>query len=342
MATETAARSLLRRPVREARRLPRGFAVALAVVSLALAAVGCGSSESTGTATGAGTGTDGETVTVTHAYGTTQVPVNPTRVVSLDTQWTDVLAALGHTPVAYITDANVPDDFPWRDAELREAGTLHATTALPFEKIAALKPDLIVVTYLADSKAAYDKLAKIAPTIATLGEGTVDTWQDITATAGEVFATSTEADELIADVEGRIEQVKTDLPGLEGRTMAMANYVAGDGIYVVADPGDGSMSLFTQFDMAITPTILDAGNVDQGRVKLSFERIDMLDADLLVLLLNGADPADIAGFADLPAVQSGAVAELDYGDAVGLNTPTPLSIPYVLEKIRPALEQAAA
>jgi iron complex transport system substrate-binding protein len=50
----------------------------------------------------------------------------------------------------------------------------------------------------------------------------------------------------------------------------------------------------------------------------------------------------MAGYDQLPAVRSGAVAVLDYAAVVGLNTPSPLSVPYSLERIRPALEAAAA
>jgi iron complex transport system substrate-binding protein len=41
-------------------------------------------------------------------------------------------------------------------------------------------------------------------------------------------------------------------------------------------------------------------------------------------------------------VQTGAVATVDLAAATALNTPSPLSIPYGLEVIRPALEAAAA
>jgi iron complex transport system substrate-binding protein len=62
---------------------------------------------------------------------------------------------------------------------------------------------------------------------------------------------------------------------------------------------------------------------------------------VLILLTNGADPADIPGYAALPAVADGSVALLDLAAVTGLNTPTPLSIPYSIERVRPALEAAA-
>jgi iron complex transport system substrate-binding protein len=77
-------------------------------------------------------------------------------------------------------------------------------------------------------------------------------------------------------------------------------------------------------------------------VALSFENADLLDADLLLLLTNGADTDDIVGFESRPSVESGAVLDMEYADIVALNTPSAPSIQYVLELITPTLEAAAA
>jgi iron complex transport system substrate-binding protein len=135
--------------------------------------------------------------------------------------------------------------------------------------------------------------------------------------------------------------VAADLPGLGGKTYALANYVPGDAIYVVADPDDGASQFFGQLGLEIDPDLLAIADGASGRVELSLERIDELDADLLVLLTNGAETEDIPGYDALPAFRDDAVAILDVAYVAGLNTPTPLSVPYSLERIRPALEAAA-
>ena len=89
------------------------------------------------------------------------------------------------------------------------------------------------------------------------------------------------------------------------------------------------------------PTRLAIADGASGRVNLSLERIDELDADILFVLTNGTDPDEIPGYANLPAVKSGAVAVMTLAAVSGLNTPSPLSIPYSLDAIRPALEAAA-
>ncbi|MQA01827.1 MAG: hypothetical protein GEV07_03545 [Streptosporangiales bacterium] len=77
-----------------------------------------------------------------------------------------------------------------------------------------------------------------------------------------------------------------------------------------------------------------------ARVSVSTERSDLLRSDLLAFLVNGGDRSDlddITGFDELP----GTVAVLDYATIVGINTPSPLSTPYALQKLRPYLEKTA-
>lgn len=319
----------------------RGILAAITVLGVAVLSAGCGGSGSD-SQTSASDPSDPGSVTVEHHYGTTEVPIRPERIVSLDVQWTDVLAALDAPPVGYLLDPNLDDgNFPWRGDLLEDATGLTATDALPYEQIAALEPDLIVVTYLAPEQADYEQLSAIAPTIAALSDNQVDSWQDIARAAGTVLGTEEDADALIERVEAGVAAVAEELPNLEGKTFALVSYVPGDAFYVVSDPDDGAIVLFAQLGLEISPTILAAGDDVSGRVELSLEQASLLDADVLVLLTNGADPEEIIGYDQLPAVQSGAVALLDYAEVSGLNTPTPLSVPYSLDVIRAALEAAA-
>jgi iron complex transport system substrate-binding protein len=315
--------------------------VAVAVLALA----GCGDSRGSG-GSGGDSGEDAAgssgTVGVDHRYGTTEVPVRPGRIVSLDTQWTDVLLALDAPPIGYLADPNVEGDLPWRGDRLADVTALEATDVLPYEQVAALHPDLIVVTYLATERADYERLSAIAPTIPLLGDSDqVNSWQDIARVAGTVLDVPDAAEALIDEVDGEVAALAGELPGLAGKTYALVSFVRGDAFYVVADPDDGANVVFAQLGLAISPTILDAGDDVAGRVELSLEQASLLDADVLLLFTNGAEPTDISGYDQLPAVTSGAVAVLDYADVAGLNTPTPLSVPYALDLVRPALEAAA-
>lgn len=283
-------------------------------------------------------------VTIAHKYGSTTVDERPQRIVSLDQQWTDVLLALDTVPVGYIGDSYADGPYPWRGDMLASATEIDATNAIPFEQVAALQPDLIVITWQAQDVATYQKLSAIAPTVAALTDATVDPWPDLVAAAGQVLGDEDAAAALTDRVQADVAGVADGLPGLQGKTFTFANVVAGDGIYVLTDPKDGAIELFNQLGLVVPTELATLGaGADGGRVKISFEQSDLLDADLMLLLGNGTDPATvIPGFADFAAVQNGASSIMSYVDIVGLNTPSPLSIPYSLEKIRPALGAAAA
>ena len=286
----------------------------------------------------------GSGVTIEHSYGSTVVPVGVDQIVSLDTQWTDVLTALGTPPSAIGRDPNLEgDSFPWQGDELADATLLEAADAIPYEAIAELQPDLIVATWIVEDESIYDRLSEIAPVIPVLGDDAqVDSWQDMAGVAGQILGIEDEAQALVDEVAGTVSDYAAAHPGLDGKTFALANYVPGDAMYVVADPEDGASVVFADLGMTITPTILDAADDVSGRVTLSLEQTAMLDGDMLLLLPNGSEPAEIPGYDLLPAVQSDAVVVLDYATAVGFNTPTPLSIPYVLDEIEPAATAAEA
>jgi iron complex transport system substrate-binding protein len=315
----------------------------VAVLALGTAACGASGAPTVDGATAASAATAGTgAVTVEHHYGSTEVPAAPQRIVSLGAQWTDVLLALHAPLVGYAADPNVDGGvYPWQAGRLDGVTPIQASDGVPYEQVAALDPDLVVVTFAVQDAGEYERLSAIAPTIPLLGDRQVDRWQDLAAVAGEVLGRPGEAAALVAEVDAAIDTVAADVPGLDGRTYALANYVPGDSLYVVADETDGSHEVFGRLGLSIDPGVVEVADGVSGRAKLSLEQVAILDADVLVLFTNGADTADIQGYAALPAVRADAVAVLGYADVVGLNTPTPLSVPHSLALIRPALEAAA-
>jgi iron complex transport system substrate-binding protein len=208
------------------------------------------------------------------------------------------------------------------------------------EEVAALQPDLIVGTYAIEDQSAYDTFSGIAPTIASVSDAEVDPWQDITEVAGQILGRKSAARRVIDRADAKVRAVSDELPGLRGKTIAFANYYQ-DSFVVLANPDDGANVLFSQLGLGLAPGIVALDSDDTGRVTVSLERIDVLDGDVLAVLTNGDDVSRVPGWDNLPAVRSGAVAELDMNSAIALNTPSPLSIPYGIKAIRPALEAAA-
>lgn len=319
--------------------------VVAALVALAALAA-CGSDD--GTAEGSEDGDraeqqEGYPVTIEHAVGETTIEQRPERIVTLNQQWTDALLALGEQPVAYVLDeANLETEpYPWQEGLLEDAEAITTNGTIPYEEIASYEPDLILANFLVTDESEYETLSEIAPTIPNLSE-VVDDWQDHVEVLGEVLGEPDEAAEVVAEVEGELEAMAEELPGLEGKTFTFANYIEGDGIYVVADPEDGSTGFFTALGMQIAPQVLELEGADVGRVQLSFEQVELLDADFIGILTQGADPSALPGWDNLRAVRNGTVHEFEYTDVVGINTPSALSLPYVMDVVRPTLETVAA
>jgi iron complex transport system substrate-binding protein len=335
------------------RRVVPAFALATALALSAAACGGSGSTDGKASPTTSGENSPGPggesdatgTRTITHQYGATDVEGVPQRIVSLDPQFTDVLLALDVTPAAYVAQTTVGDNgvFPWQGDQLA-AATQISYDGVGFENqdVFNATPDLIVGTYSIENAERYADLTDIAPTIAAPdADREVQRWQDLVTLAGQILDREDDAAELITRVEGEVADRAESLPDLEGKTYTFVNYVPGDALYVVADPEDGASELFGTLGLSINPEALGAADGKTGRAKFSLEQVDLLDSDLILMLANGGDPSDLIGFDGLRAAETGAVFNLSFEEAVALNTPSPLSVPWVLDRLAPALEKVS-
>src|SRR3546814_6415418 len=97
-----------------------------------------GDSPATEPASGDTTGGDeaAGAVTIDHTYGETTIESTPERIVSIDTQWTDVLVALD-APLVADTHAPVPEDglFPWQDEMPESVEEIPVGDSISFEAL---------------------------------------------------------------------------------------------------------------------------------------------------------------------------------------------------------------
>src|ERR671923_237503 len=118
--------------------------------------------------------------------------------------------ALGLTPVG-VTDwfGDQPDAvWPWAQDELRDLGddppeVVGDAETINFERIARLRPDVILALYSGLTDDDYETLSEIAPTVAQ-PDRYPDygiPWEDQTRTIGEVLGRADEADTLVRGVE---------------------------------------------------------------------------------------------------------------------------------------------
>ncbi len=110
---------------------------------------------------------------------------------------------------------------------------------------------------------------------------------------------------------------------------------------------DASVIFFSELGLRLSKRVTGLKqSAIPGRAVISPERLDLLDADVLVLTYNSpAAKSTLESqelFQRIPAVRDGRYVALDLPTALALAFPSALSIPYGLRQVVPQLEQALA
>jgi len=332
---------------------------ALALLLLLLTAgvvAGCGDSErGDGDGDGAATGTTAARgtfpATVRHAFGTTTVPAAPRRIVSVGLTEHDTLLALGWRPVA-ITEwyGNQPGGlWPWARAAMGEARpqVLHSSDGFEFERIAALKPDLIVGTNAGMREADYDKLSALAPTVAAPAGSTgyFSPWDEQVELIAQALGEPEEGRRLVADVRGAFADAAADHPELRGKTVSFSQNGFYDGL-IYSYPDGLNTEFLTYLGLRVEPRVTALADRPGEQVGISAERLDVLDSDVALFATERASDVGallrIPTFRGLSAVRGNRAVFTDGTLAGAMYFMTPLSLRYVVERLPRELARAAA
>ena len=327
----------------------RAFIAALAAVSLAA----CGSTQTPAPAAqqqpASGTSTASAfPVTIEHKFGKTEIRAEPKKVVTLGLTDQEAVLAMGVKPVGVVDwfGERPYGNFPWTSSLwggtqpeiVGERGDFN------FEKIAALKPDVIIAQYQALSQEQYDTVSKIAPTVAQSGKypDFATPWRDMTRTIGQTLGKSAKAEELISGIEAKFAQVRKDNPDFVGKTVAVAD-TTGPGKYAVFAANDPRSVLMTEIGFKI-PDQVKSLTQDGNPVEFGDEKLDLLEADRLIWLTSDdAAPDQIkanAVYQKLKVAQEGRAVFVPYNTppaGAAVTFATVLSIPYALDQVVPLL-----
>jgi iron complex transport system substrate-binding protein len=320
---------------------------ALAVAVLAL--TGCGGTEpAAAPAQSSAPAATGFPVSVEHKYGTTQIAAAPTRVVTLGLSDQDPVLALGVVPVGSIDWFLERPYGKWPWAQPLWAGTTPEIVGerdeYNLEKVAALKPDLIIGLYSGMNKDQYGKLSKIAPTVAqpTGYDDYAAPWQDMTRLAGKALGQEAKANQLIADIDTRLAKLAAEHPEFAGRSVAVVEPYE-PGKYAVFAPTDPKVVLLTKLGFTVPPAIVAAAG-DEYAAEIGSEQLNLVDVDKLVFLTADAttEPTVKADkvYSTLAVAKQNRAVFLPYEEPpIGgaLSFSTVLSIPYALEQLVPLL-----
>ncbi|XVV09814.1 ABC transporter substrate-binding protein [Actinoplanes sp. CA-131856] len=322
----------------------RRRALGALLVGVLLAAGGCGSPEPSPAGRD-----DSFSVTIKHAYGETHLTKKPERVVIVGFKEQDYYLALGTVPVA-IRDwyGDQPSaTWPWAQSYLNGAKpTVLPRAELDYEQIIGLDPDVIVGMSAGLTKEQYDTLAKIAPTVAqpSADDNWAVTWQDMTLKTGQILGKEAEATKLVADLEGRIKDAAGKYPALKGASSVFASGFEGQ-FYVFSPKATGSQVL-TSLGLTMSDEVAKLTDNADEYFTISKERFDLLDVKVAVWSEAASDPlikSLLANplYADKAVHQEGRDVFLGLEANGALSFSSVLSLPYLLDKVVPALATAA-
>ncbi len=332
-------------------------AAAAAVLALALSAcsTGTGAPTDSDSASAAGADSSAFPVSITHVYGTTTITKAPTRVATLGWSDQDFALALGVAPIGAIKitwGGNEKQSTPWYDAALAKLGGAEPTRyddsdGAPIEEIAKLAPDLILATNSGITKDEYTKLSKIAPVVAYPGDAWGTPWQTSLDLVGKALGREKQAEAVRKATEDSIKAAATTFPQTQGKTFIFGSMSPTDNSKIdYYTPLDNRPRLLVDLGMKNAPVIESLSKGSHEFFKsISSEQSATLKSDVFITYTE--TDADMQKFlkdpllGQVPAFTTGGwVSASSKTDALGMSAPSPLSIPWAMEKFVPQIAGA--
>ncbi|ROS78364.1 iron complex transport system substrate-binding protein [Curtobacterium sp. PhB130] len=291
-------------------RFRRVLAAAGAVVAASLVLAGCSSGSSTTSPEASSSSADGQfPVSITTALGTTKIDSQPKRVVALG--WGDAETALelGVQPVGASDWLAFGGDGvgPWLKGAYTKSPKIINTLEPSYEDILKLKPDVILDVKSSGDKDRYAKLSAIAPTVAIPkgAENYLASTKQQTTMIAKALGKVSEGKKLLAGVDDAYAAARKAHPEFQDKTAVIGAYTSeGFGAYASAD----SRATFMQNLGFTIPAKIDQEAGKQFSVHLSDENLDLLNADLTVILpiyVEASAAESDPLFQKVPSVEAG-------------------------------------
>ncbi|MBF4605209.1 iron-siderophore ABC transporter substrate-binding protein [Curtobacterium sp. VKM Ac-2884] len=324
--------------IRSSLRLRRVLAAAGAVVAASLVLAGCASGSSSSESS-SGSSSDGAfPVSITTGLGTTTIDSQPKRVVALG--WGDAETALelGVQPVGASDWLAFGGDGvgPWLKDAYTKSPKIIQTLEPSYEDILKLNPDLILDVKSSGDKDRYDKLSAIAPTVAIPkgGENYLASTEQQTTMIAKALGKESEGKKLLSGLDDAYAAARKAHPDFEGKTAVVGAYSSeGFGAYASTD----SRSSFMKNLGFTIPSAIDKEAGKAFSVTLSDENLDLLDADLTLILPIYVDASKAEAdplFQKVPSVEAGHYIVFDDKDvSSAFSMGTTAAIEWALDKL---------
>ncbi|MBT2729109.1 iron-siderophore ABC transporter substrate-binding protein [Bacillus sp. ISL-75] len=285
-----------------------------------LAACGGGNEAKNGEKNNEAKTTTEKSYTVEHAMGSTTIKGTPKKVVILTNEGTETLLALGVKPVGAV-QSWLGD--PWYEhikKDMDGVEVVGVESEVNVEKIASLKPDLIIGNKLRQEKV-YDQLSAIAPTV--FSETLRGDWKDNFKLYAKALNLEEKGNEVLNAYDTHVEDLKAKLGDKVNQEVSVVRFMAGKSRIYYTDSFSGVLFNQLGFKRAAQQEALFTPDNKLGllAVEVGKEVIPKMDGDLL-FYFTYAPPGDKAAldtakewtndplWKNLNAVKSGHVYEV--------------------------------
>jgi iron complex transport system substrate-binding protein len=225
--------------------------------------------------------------TIKHALGETVLTRKAERTIALGWNSEDTIFALGEAAIAVPHYDFLPGGMaPWNQSDVdRTHPEFLPGSIIDFEKIATLKPDLILAIRSGVGRQDWKRLSQIAPTVVYRSAPWQAGWEEQLDLIGSALGKSGQATDLANDMQVSLQHMMAEHPKLAGRSFIFGSIFRGDpslGIYL---PNDPRVKLLADLGLRIPDSVraLAVENPGSHGTSVSFELLDTLDADLLII-----------------------------------------------------------
>jgi iron complex transport system substrate-binding protein len=215
----------------------------------------------------------------------------PKNIVVLDYGFLDTLDALGVEGIVGIAanggKGNIPEHLKSKYVtdSVADVGSLKS---IDFEKVAAANPDAIFIS--GRQTAFYEELKEITPNVVFIGsdnENYIDGVFETVDLAAQIFGKEEKAEELKANLQAKVDQVKEKAAGYENALVAMYNDKKISGF----DNGADSRFAYVYNDFGFVPATTDIAASSHGS-DFSYESLLSVDPEVLLIIDRTASDVD--------------------------------------------------
>lgn len=335
-------------------KMPKLLGSAVAVIVLMIGLLGCSSnsnSNSNSTAENVQAATDSPSSIASNSFhvqldtkfGEVTINEMPKRVVALGWGDAETALSLGIQPVGASDWLAFGGNGvgPWLKDAYTTAPTILGTMELDYEKIAALQPDLILDVKSSGDETRYKRLSEIATTVGVPanGDNYLTSTDDQVRIIAKALGKEQEGEALLKQVDDAFKKAASENTEFNGKTAVVAAYSSdGFGAYV---KGDARIDFMTRLGFKLKDDVekLAKGNFF---VSVSDEQLQILDADVTVVMPIWIDPSEITNnklYQKIPSVVAGRSLILDTDTANAFSTGTVPALLWTIDHLTPQLKK---